>query len=87
VNIRRELKFFDDVSSRYDLQLQAESVSEGVRQYRTLFHEVGQGIETGKLDVVDGLVLLWGTEMVGSFFLLCLSWNYTFPLLSSSYFF
>lgn len=64
-NVRRELKFFEDVAGRYGLDIDARGgVSEGVKRYRDLFFSTGEGIEEGKLLLVDGLVLLWGTEKV-----------------------
>lgn len=64
-NVRRELKFFEDVASRYGLRLDVngeEEVSEGVRRYRKLFFGAGEEIERHKLEFLDGLVVLWGTE-------------------------
>jgi hypothetical protein len=61
-NVRRELKFFEDVASRYGLQLEAMEVSEGVKRYRELFFTVGEGIERHELGIINGLVVLWGTE-------------------------
>jgi hypothetical protein len=70
-NVRRELKFFEDVAARYGLDISAadekgkeENVSEGVKGYRELFNGIGEKIEAGKLDIQAGLVLLWGTEKV-----------------------
>ncbi|KAG0649967.1 putative transcription factor [Hyphodiscus hymeniophilus] len=61
-NVRRELKFFEDTASRYGLELEAEEVSEGVRRYRELFFGIGEGIERGETGLLEGLVVLWGTE-------------------------
>ena len=65
-NVRRELKFFEDVASRYGLKLEEEEVSEGVRRYRELFFSVGEEIEGNKREMLDGLIVLWGTEKVFS---------------------
>jgi hypothetical protein len=65
-NVRRELKFFEDVASRYGLKLEAKEVSEGVRRYRELFFSVGEEIERHKREMLDGLIVLWGTEKVRS---------------------
>jgi hypothetical protein len=66
VNIRRELKFFEDVAGRYglDINIPVDDVSEGVRAYRALFAEMGEGVEARTFDFVEALVLLWGTEKV-----------------------
>jgi len=71
-NVRRELKFFEDVAARYSLDITAadekgkeKDVSDGVKGYRELFNGIGEKIEAGKLDIQAGLVLLWGTEKVG----------------------
>jgi len=61
-NVRRELKFFEDVAGRYGLKLEAEEVSEGVKRYRDLFFSVGEGIERHEQGIISGLVVLWGTE-------------------------
>lgn len=61
-NIRQELKFFEDVGRRYDLNLEASVVSEGVKSYRILFTDMGEGIEKDTHGILAGLVLLWGTE-------------------------
>jgi hypothetical protein len=71
-NIRRELKFFEDVAARYGLKVEAEEVGEGVRRYRELFFSVGEGIERGERSLLEGLVVLWGTEKVRSRHLLSL---------------
>ena len=63
-NIRRELRFFEDVAARYGLDLTAAEVSEGVTRYRELFRSVGEDVERGKRGFLHGLVLLWGTEKV-----------------------
>jgi hypothetical protein len=67
-NVRRELKFFEDVAGRYGLKLEAQEVGKGVKMYRALFNAVGEGVEKGERGVIDGLVLLWGTEKVGLFY-------------------
>ncbi|KAE9377211.1 heme oxygenase-like protein [Stipitochalara longipes BDJ] len=61
VNIRREMRFFEDVGERYGLRIEAERVSKGVEGYRELFEGVGRGVE-GEGGLLDGVVLLWGTE-------------------------
>lgn len=61
-NIRQELKFFEDAARRYDINLEASVVSAGVHSYRSLFTEIGEGIEEDKVGVLDGVMLLWGTE-------------------------
>lgn len=61
-NIRRELKFFEDVAGRYGLDVGADEVSEGVKGYRELFR-IGDSVQRGA-GLLDGLVLLWGTEIV-----------------------
>lgn len=61
-NVRRELKFFEEVAAKYGLQLQAEEVSHGVQRYRNLFFSVGEAIERHEQGIIDGLVVLWGTE-------------------------
>lgn len=63
-NVRRELKFFEDVAGRYELSLEVQKVGNGVRMYRNLFNAVGEGVEKGERGVIEGLVLLWGTEKV-----------------------
>lgn len=65
-NVRRELKFFEDVAQRYELDINAEEedVSEGVKLYRELFFETGEAVEAGRVGMLEGLVLLWGTEKV-----------------------
>lgn len=63
-NVRRELKFFEDVARRYGLKLEVATVQRGVQMYRALFGKVGEEIERGERGVLDGLVLLWGTEKV-----------------------
>jgi hypothetical protein len=70
-NIRRELKFFESVAAKYSLDINAaeDSVSEGVKGYRELFFSTGEGIEKGELPLLDGLVLLWATEIVNNPFL------------------
>lgn len=66
VNIRRELKFFEDVAARYgmDINVTEEHVSDGVRLYRELFSAVGEALESGKVSMLEALVVLWGTEKV-----------------------
>ncbi|KAF4630618.1 hypothetical protein G7Y89_g7520 [Cudoniella acicularis] len=73
VNVRKELKFFEDVATRYYLDLSSneeeEGVEDGVRMYRELFEEVSdfdgeegkEGI-SGVVGILQPLVLLWGTE-------------------------
>jgi thiaminase len=61
-NIRQELKFFEDVARRYGLGLEASVVSPGVKSYHTLFSDMGEGIEKDSHGILEGLVLLWGTE-------------------------
>jgi thiaminase len=61
-NIRRELKFFEDVAHRYGLNLEASVVSVGVQKYRSLFSDIGDGIEKDTHSVLDGVLFLWGTE-------------------------
>jgi hypothetical protein len=63
-NVRRELKFFEDVAGRYGLDIEAREVGEGVRRYRELFFGVGEGVESGQKGMLEGLVVLWGTEKV-----------------------
>lgn len=77
-NVRRELKFFEDVAKRYELDISSGStssiskdendlgVSEGVTLYRKLFFEVGEAVEIGTMGMLEGMVLLWGTEVVCS---------------------
>ncbi|KAG4436450.1 hypothetical protein IFR05_008064 [Cadophora sp. M221] len=64
-NVRRELKFFEDVAQRYDLDISSteENVSEGVKLYRSLFFETGEAVEAGNMGLLEGMVLLWGTEV------------------------
>lgn len=63
-NVRRELKFFEDVAGRYGLVIDAEVVSEGVKGYRELFEGLGVKVTSGEREeVLEGLVLLWGTEI------------------------
>ena len=73
-NVRRELAFFEDVAARYGLVLEAGQVGEGVRGYRELFARVGEGVERGERGVLEGLVVLWGTEKVRFFFFFSLVW-------------
>lgn len=61
-NVRRELKFFEEVAAKYDLKLEAEEVSEGVKRYRDLFFRTAEGIERHEQGIICGLVVLWGTE-------------------------
>jgi hypothetical protein len=61
-NIRQELKFFEDVAVRYGLNLEATVVSAGVQSYRAIFAEVGEGVEKNTHGILEGIVLLWGTE-------------------------
>ena len=64
-NIRRELKFFEQVAAKYGLQLEptdADGVSEGVQRYRDLFFRTAEGIERQEKSMLEGLVVLWGTE-------------------------
>jgi hypothetical protein len=70
VNIRRELKFFGDVASRYDLNVNVSpgEESEGVKLYRDLFFGTAEGVENGSVSLLEGVVVLWGTEKVGPFF-------------------
>ncbi len=68
VNIRRELKFFESVAGRWGLDLDVGvEEGEGVRSYKQLFGDVGEGVERGVVPLVEGLVLLWGTEKVSLF--------------------
>ncbi|KAH7330381.1 hypothetical protein BKA65DRAFT_509283 [Rhexocercosporidium sp. MPI-PUGE-AT-0058] len=64
-NVRRELKFFEDVAQRYDLDISSteESVSEGVKLYRSLFFDTGEAVEAGGMGLLEGMALLWGTEV------------------------
>lgn len=69
--MRRELKFFESTAAKYGLDLEVrpdgeggDGVSKGVKGYRDLFNEVGEGIEKGEKGVLDGMVVLWGTEKV-----------------------
>ncbi|KAN0117664.1 heme oxygenase-like protein [Hyaloscypha variabilis] len=64
VNIRRELKFFESVAGRWglDIDIGVGVESEGVKRYREVFNEVGEGIERGVVGLLEGLVVLWGTE-------------------------
>jgi thiaminase len=82
VNIRRELKFFEGVAQKYglDVNAKAEEVSDGVNEYRQLFFSTGQGIEAGRLSLLDGMMLLWATEKVSPVFLLCYLISYPFIL-------
>jgi hypothetical protein len=59
-NVRRELKFFEEVASRYDLNISATEESEGVQGYKRLFEQTSQK----SLHLLEALVLLWGTEKV-----------------------
>jgi thiaminase len=61
-NIRRELKFFEDVARRYGLDIEANVVSPGAQSYQRLFSEIGEGIEEDTHGIIDGLALLWATE-------------------------
>ncbi|KAH7383609.1 transcription regulator [Cadophora sp. MPI-SDFR-AT-0126] len=74
-NVRRELKFFEEVATRYDLDISSsssssiskgdgdEGISKGVILYRKLFFEVGEEVEARRMGMLEGLVLLWGTEV------------------------
>jgi hypothetical protein len=66
VNIRRELKFFEDVAGRYSLNINVfpGDESEGVKLYRDLFFGIGEGVERGSVSLLEGVVVLWGTEKV-----------------------
>jgi thiaminase len=46
VNVRRELKFFEDVAARYGLELEVgeEGVGKGVVGYRALFEDVRKSV-------------------------------------------
>ncbi|TVY42191.1 hypothetical protein LOCC1_G006143, partial [Lachnellula occidentalis] len=58
-NVRRELKFFEDVAARYGFDLDVcvrEGEGGGVAGYKRLFEDVG------RKGVLEGMVLLWGTE-------------------------
>lgn len=65
-NIRRELKFFEDVAQRYGLSIEVPEaeVSEGVKAYRELFAEMSEGLEAGTVEMLDAMAVLWGTEKV-----------------------
>ena len=73
-NVRREIQFFGETSSMYGLNLDYKvAPGEGVRKYRDLFESQGQPgkslswDEPGKIsDLLGGLVVLWGTEIVRS---------------------
>jgi hypothetical protein len=80
-NIRRELKFFESVAKKYSLHINAseDRVSDGVKGYRELFFGTGEGIEKREVRLFDGLVLLWGTEIV-RLFPLSLSLPFSPPL-------
>ncbi|KAH6678614.1 transcription regulator PAB1642 [Halenospora varia] len=60
VNVRRELKFFEDVSQRYELDLSAKKESVGVKRYKELFVECSRVV--GRTMMLEAMVLLWGTE-------------------------
>ncbi|KAH8665927.1 hypothetical protein BGZ60DRAFT_58969 [Tricladium varicosporioides] len=60
VNVRRELKFFEDVALRYGLNLLADEESVGVKKYRELFVECSRVVE--RTTMMEAMVLLWGTE-------------------------
>jgi thiaminase len=60
-NVRRELKFFEDTAKRYGLDIDAISESEGVKGYESLFQET-----SSKGNILQSMVLLWGTEKVSS---------------------
>jgi hypothetical protein len=79
INIRRELKFFEDVASRYALNISVPpgEESQGVKLYRSLFFGTAEGVEAGSVSMVEALVVLWGTEKV----CLPLPLPPTFPLL------
>lgn len=62
VNVRRELKFFEDVSQRYELDLSAKKESVGVKRYKELFVECSRVV--GRTMMLEAMVLLWGTEKV-----------------------
>jgi hypothetical protein len=66
VNVRRELKFFEGVGGQFGLLVGVEegSESDGVRGYRELFEDVAGAVEHGDGHVLEGLVVLWGTEKV-----------------------
>jgi hypothetical protein len=68
VNIRRELKFFEDVASRYGLNIDVSpgEESQGVELYRNLFFGTAEGVERGDVSMLEGLAVLWGTEKVCS---------------------
>ncbi|CZR61055.1 related to transcription regulator PAB1642 [Phialocephala subalpina] len=67
-NVRRELKFFEEVASKYSLDINAaddvKMASEGVKAYRRLFDSIGSQAQNGERSyVLEGLMLLWGTEI------------------------
>jgi thiaminase len=59
VNVRRELKFFEDTAARYGLDIDARVEGEGVRGYKVLFEGTAE-----KGDMLRNMILLWGTEKV-----------------------
>jgi hypothetical protein len=66
INIRRELKFFEDVASRYALNITVPpgEESQGVELYRSLFFGTAEGVEADSVSILEGMVVLWGTEKV-----------------------
>ena len=66
VNVRRELKFFEDVASCYGLDIGVETgdESKGLKLYKRLFFGVGEGLEKGNISMLKALVVLWGTKKV-----------------------
>jgi hypothetical protein len=75
LNVRRELKFFETSAAKYGLDLTVRAVSGGLRRYRELFEEAGSAVENWgtagdggarETQLLQGLVVLWGTEVVCS---------------------
>jgi len=56
-NVRKALKFFEDIAERYGLHIDVEE-SDGVKGKKDLFEHYG------KKEIIEMLVLLWGTEKV-----------------------
>jgi len=77
-NVRREVKFFEQTAKAYGLDIsvpeptlkkreeEIEVESEGLKLYGGVF-EVGERIERGECSWLEGLVALWGTEIVSLF--------------------
>jgi thiaminase len=68
-NGERELRFFQEVAEKYDIDIQPsplqESIkSEGLRRYEVLFASVASQQPHAFLPWLEGAILLWSTEKV-----------------------